>query len=58
LNSKVYNEVKGPEKPASKAVVVKFETDIETNNKNDEAFMKKIEKRKQINAKCSRRQIN
>lgn len=44
LNGKAYKAAEGPEKEAAKASVSKFEDEMEAKYKDDEAFMKEIEK--------------
>lgn len=44
LNGKAFRAADGPEKDAASAAVAKFENDMEAKYKNDEAFMKEVEK--------------
>ena len=44
LNGKAFRAADGAEKDAAKAAVDKFENDMEAKYKNDEAFMKEVEK--------------
>ncbi len=44
LNGKVFKAADGPEKEAAKAALDKYENEMEAKYKNDDAFMKEVEK--------------